>query len=211
MTSSPRRLLEHTPPSGSAGRTFTRRGEGDQPDWCRQNPWLPVHSVADQDSNLHGLPTHALVLHAHLRHPEGPADAQSHHVQGQADGLHEHRHPRETHHAHLLARALRLLTPSEYLEALQLVAWCKSRPDLKLVRIPNASTSAQNWRKQCAEGAEKGCADYVFLLRGGRSAAWELKSRVGKLRPDQKIWLAAVNDLGIPSGFGTAAQGISIK
>ena len=99
---------------------------------------------------------------------------------------------------------------SEFLEAKLLVAWCaEHHDDLELVRIPNKSEGVENWARQVAEGAKTGTADYVFLLKGGRSAAWELKRVGGKLRPDQRVWLARVDALGIPNGWGTSREAIA--
>ncbi len=42
----------------------------------------------------------------------------------------------------------------------------------------------------------KGVADIIGCLPGGQFLAIEVKSKVGRLSPDQKIFLKTVNDLG---------------
>lgn len=41
-----------------------------------------------------------------------------------------------------------------------------------------------------------GCPDFVILADGGRTLLVEAKSRTGKLRPEQRAWLAWAEKLG---------------
>lgn len=94
---------------------------------------------------------------------------------------------------------------SERLKAAQLIEYlAEHHPLVTVVRVPNYSTSHANWRKQLSEGAEKGCADYIFILPGGLSVAWELKATEKDKRTSaQKVWLARHKANLCPQGWGT--------
>ena len=51
-----------------------------------------------------------------------------------------------------------------------------------------------------------GCPDFVILTEGGRTLLVEAKSRTGKLRPEQRAWLAWAQKLGHPAAVVRSVQ-----
>ena len=93
---------------------------------------------------------------------------------------------------------------TEHDEAVDLVEWAHAHMDSHiLVRVPNASTSARNWRRQVSEGASRGFPDYLIIPRDVNVLAWELKKPGEKPTPAQRGWLQRFEDHGHPNGWGT--------
>lgn len=91
--------------------------------------------------------------------------------------------------------------PSEHSEQVALVKWLelesRKHPELALCfAVPNgARTSMSTARKLKAEGLRRGCPDLFWPV--SRGLAIELKkAKGGRVSPEQKWWLNALNEQG---------------
>ncbi len=75
----------------------------------------------------------------------------------------------------------------------------------RLVRNNTGVGRALSGEAKIRFGLGNGGADLVGMLRGGRAFAIEVKTPVGRLRPDQKAWSAAFQAWG---GFYAVARSV---
>lgn len=86
--------------------------------------------------------------------------------------------------------------PSEAFEQQLLIVWLEAR-NYRFSSIPNASMSKRQGIKNVREGLRKGLPDLLILLKAGKPLWIELKrSRGGRVSPEQKQWIQALNDCG---------------
>ena len=74
-----------------------------------------------------------------------------------------------------------------------------------------AECAARQWlvihsRMDMPSSVAIGCPDFVILTEGGRTLLVEAKSRTGKLRPEQRAWLAWAQKLGHPAAVVRSLQ-----
>ena len=85
-------------------------------------------------------------------------------------------------------------------EQRQLIQWCRTRPDLQfLFHIPNESVGGQGWIVRNRQlGVKKGVPD-LFLpvpMNGYHGLFIEMKTRSGRVSPEQEKWITALNQFG---------------
>ena len=89
---------------------------------------------------------------------------------------------------------------TETQEQKQLIQWCRSDPRLQyLFHIPNETVGGQGWlirNKQL--GVRAGVPDlfYPVPLNGFHGLFIEMKASNGRVRPEQKRWLDALETFG---------------
>lgn len=102
-------------------------------------------------------------------------------------------------------------TPTEDVEQMHLVMYCRSK-GYKFFRVPN-ETFTKSWnqkRKNKELGVVPGVPD-LFVIAHGRLMAVEMKRIKGSTTSsEQKEWIEALNDVGIPAkvckGAGNAIK-----
>lgn len=89
---------------------------------------------------------------------------------------------------------------TETQEQKQLVQWCRSDPRLQyLFHIPNESVGGQGWLIRNRQlGVRAGVPDlfYPVPLNGFHGLFIEMKASNGRVRPEQKRWLDALETFG---------------
>lgn len=95
-----------------------------------------------------------------------------------------------------------LPVPTEAQEGEQLVAYLRLK-GYKFTHIGNETGSSPEARRRAIrlkrQGTSPGFPDY-FILVDGQAIAIELKRQRGsRTSPEQKAWIAALNDAGVPA------------
>lgn len=89
---------------------------------------------------------------------------------------------------------------TETQEQKQLIQWCRSDPRLQyLFHIPNESVGGQGWLIRNRQlGVRAGVPDlfYPVPLNGFHGLFIEMKASNGRVRPEQKRWLDALETFG---------------
>ena len=89
---------------------------------------------------------------------------------------------------------------TETQEQKQLIQWCRSDPRLQyLFHIPNESVGGQGWLIRNRQlGVRAGVPDlfYPVPLNGFHGLFIEMKAGNGRVRPEQKRWLDALETFG---------------
>ncbi len=89
---------------------------------------------------------------------------------------------------------------TETQEQKQLIQWCRSDPRLQyLYHIPNESVGGQGWLIRNRQlGVRAGVPDlfYPVPLNGFHGLFIEMKASNGRVRPEQKRWLDALETFG---------------
>lgn len=89
---------------------------------------------------------------------------------------------------------------TETQEQKQLIQWCRSDPRLQyLFHIPNESVGGQGWLIRNRQlGVRAGVPDlfYPVPLNGFHGLFIEMKANNGRVRPEQKRWLDALETFG---------------
>lgn len=105
------------------------------------------------------------------------------------------------------------MVPTEAQEGLTFVAYLRVR-GYKFTHIANETGSSPEARRRAVrvkqQGVSKGFPDYIVLV-GSQTIAVELKRIKGSaISPEQKEWVAALNDAGTPTrickGAGAAIE-----
>lgn len=90
------------------------------------------------------------------------------------------------------------MTESE--EQKQLIQWCRTDPRFQfLFHIPNESVGGQGWLVRNRQlGVKAGVPDlfYPVPIGGYHGLFIEMKAKGGRLRPEQKRWIQALEQLG---------------
>ncbi len=85
-------------------------------------------------------------------------------------------------------------------EQRQLIQWCRTDPRLQfLFHIPNESIGGQGWLIRNRQlGVKSGVPDlfYPVPMNGHHGLFIEMKTKGGRLSPEQKRWLAALDTFG---------------
>ena len=89
---------------------------------------------------------------------------------------------------------------TETQEQKQLIQWCRSDPRLQyLFHIPNESVGGQGWLIRNRQlGVRAGVPDlfYPVPLNGFHGLFIEMKASNGRVRPEEKRWLDALETFG---------------
>lgn len=89
---------------------------------------------------------------------------------------------------------------TESQEQRQLIQWCRTDPRYQyLFHIPNESVGGQGWIVRNRQlGVKAGVPDlfYPVPMNGYHGLFIEMKTETGRLRPEQKKWLDALETFG---------------
>lgn len=105
---------------------------------------------------------------------------------------------------------------SENWEQKQLIQWCRRDPRYQyLFHIPNETVGGQGWIVRNRQlGVKAGVPDlfYPVPLHGFHGLFIEMKTERGKLRPEQKKWIVALQTMGykcvVAHGWTEARQAL---
>lgn len=89
---------------------------------------------------------------------------------------------------------------TESQEQRQLIQWCRTDPRYQyLFHIPNESVGGQGWIIRNRQlGVKAGVPDlfYPVPMNGYHGLFIEMKTETGRLRPEQKKWIKALETFG---------------
>lgn len=89
---------------------------------------------------------------------------------------------------------------TETQEQRQLIQWCRTDPRAQfLFHIPNESVGGQGWLVRNRQmGVKNGVPDLMLPIPAGgyHGLFVEMKKEGGRLSPEQKKWISALNQLG---------------
>lgn len=89
---------------------------------------------------------------------------------------------------------------TESQEQKQLIQWCRTDPKYQfLFHIPNESVGGQGWIVRNRQlGVRAGVPDlfYPVPLKGFHGLFIEMKTSTGRLRPEQRKWIQALETFG---------------